>query len=120
MNDKLLPCPFCGNDAQRIGEGMDYGLRAKCVNNDCRLGQITGSFTADDWNTRTPPAGKALVNLNHNAEARFDMMYDQIERMNNDDITNSDDYANAMFHYENAMHDMRSANRIMAGIIAAA
>lgn len=63
-SDAILPCPFCGSDAEEHPElcGGDFAVR--CTHDEC--GCSTGLF--DDprdslrvWNTRPPLAGEAVA-----------------------------------------------------------
>jgi hypothetical protein len=46
MSQKLLPCPFCGSDA----ETTNAGKTASCANHNCGLYDAT--FEIGAWNTR--------------------------------------------------------------------
>ena len=59
---ELKPCPFCGVDPNVTSKDIiGYPVRVGCKNINCRLGQITGTFTIAAWNTRHIPEGYALV-----------------------------------------------------------
>jgi len=49
--EKLLPCPFCGND-DPLDDGMpEANLGVCCVGESCHMNGIV--FTRRDWNTRS-------------------------------------------------------------------
>lgn len=58
MNTKLLPCPFCGAQAVRIGpyggEGL-FGVQCLECNAGVRGYDQCEQDAVDAWNTRTPP-----------------------------------------------------------------
>lgn len=51
-NSALLSCPFCGEAPHVTKKLEQYGPRFSCKNSKCRLGNIIGSFSEKDWNTR--------------------------------------------------------------------
>lgn len=55
MNDKPLPCPFCGSPADPRG----WGNYCRCSNKDCILGGSTNGhliwIDIDKWNARMSP-----------------------------------------------------------------
>jgi len=60
--DKLLPCPFCGGEAEILKENHGFGnpfvYRSGCRTIDCRglvtlaLGQHSEKKSIELWNTR--------------------------------------------------------------------
>lgn len=51
MADDLLPCPFCGSEAELIFIGNDYtnerSVEIKCEDLDCRVSVVTAGIRAD-------------------------------------------------------------------------
>ena len=53
--DKLLNCPFCGSDAQKMkGVAAGYGPFYGCLNVHC--GTYGRYHTLEQWQTRAPSA----------------------------------------------------------------
>lgn len=61
MND-LLPCPFCGRDATYIANYWKNVPRVRCSDPEGNCPGFSGGHP-NEWNTRTPPPGYALVKL---------------------------------------------------------
>ena len=58
----LLPCPFCGNEAQLVSEEGLYTVACKdgaCIANDIHPECGEAMFALEEWNTRpAPPIGR--------------------------------------------------------------
>lgn len=66
VQGELLPCPFCGNEAELIEKGNNYTkkrfITIKCTNKDCRAEMTNGAIrndmnwlrgiSTDAWNKR--------------------------------------------------------------------
>lgn len=77
MNDKLLPCPFCG------GEADTDNHYAKCSNPDCIVGVFGRSISIEAWNTRhSEPDADGLDECNggHSWEIRGEENMDRYWR----------------------------------------
>lgn len=60
MGEKLLPCPFCWTQPEKIeetdGEGRHLRFLAMCAEIDCALEDV--EIDAERWNERRPPPPK--------------------------------------------------------------
>lgn len=52
---KLLPCPFCQNEAytDKIWKPL-FSIKCKNVNCGCKISKSTFEEAVEAWNTRTP------------------------------------------------------------------
>ena len=60
--DDLLPCPFCGSDADYETTSAYAFVYCPECENQTEV-QSSVETATKKWNTRTPPPGYALVNL---------------------------------------------------------
>lgn len=63
-NSSLLPCPFCGGEAElTCGSTAAIIVVAGCANKECKMQPCVGCFdrslTEAAWNTRAPSAERA-------------------------------------------------------------
>ena len=63
--DKLLPCPFCGCEAEYTETSGDYTNSVNCTNVLC-YAEIAGAFLEDPatiilWNTRAQTGGDLMA-----------------------------------------------------------
>lgn len=64
MTEKLLPCPFCGSEAEVEEQVDDYDTNWQsitCSNRKCFVREAYAQ-SISDWNTRAPlPQGEEAV-----------------------------------------------------------
>ena len=71
MSEELKPCPFCGGVAnvEQLGHADSvFACCLRCATSSAVKESEDEAITA--WNTRTPPAGMALVPLEPLKEVR--------------------------------------------------
>ncbi len=53
MNEKLKPCPFCGNEDLRVEKGVKRMTRIRCWVCGATNGYVVGRYNAESrWNRR--------------------------------------------------------------------
>lgn len=65
---ELLPCPFCGGEAELVCDG--FGVRIRCRNPRCRVNVHTIAYTSkheaeaiEAWNTRADDKLEAITGV---------------------------------------------------------